>query len=376
MLTMQGCRERQKRLLAAMEANGWNTFLTANYRLVYYFTGALSAAETPSIFLLSRNAGSVLVTSATGEFAADRTVPFETYSIQRTITKPWHDAARSFKEALTHWPGWHAGVIAAEQGTLPLTVSSVLESASPKVIWADASDVILRLRKRKEGDEIDEIRRGLHFCAIAYKAAQKTIAPGLSEVDVYNAMFSAISLDAGTNISFPGDFACGLRGIKEGGAPTLRKIEDGDLYILDIFPAPALYFGDTCRTFAVGPPSDLQHRAWEIVLAAVSLAEGMIRPGVRARDVYWEVKNFLDSHEITQKSFWHHAGHGIGIHGHEAPRIIPGTDDIFEEGDVITIEPGVYDASLQGGIRLEDNYVVRQNGLENLFDYPRQLYKA
>ena len=141
---------------------------------------------------------------------------------------------------------------------------------------------------------------------------------------------------------------------------------------MDLFPAPAYYAGDTCRTFAVGDPSDLQHRAWERVCTAVRAAERLI-PGVRARDVYTEVKALLD------ESFWHHVGHGIGFRGHEAPRIIPGSDDIIETGDVVAIEPGIYSAALRGGIRLEDNYVVQENGLENLFDYPvlfdtQQLY--
>jgi len=93
----------------------------------------------------------------------------------------------------------------------------------------------------------------------------------------------------------------------------------------------------------------------------------MIKPGVRARDVYLTVKEFLDAEPITEKSFWHHLGHGIGFHGHEAPRIIPGSDDLFEVGDVFTLEPGVYTRRLQGGIRLEDNYLITGNGIENLF---------
>src|SRR5438552_2359634 len=83
----------------------------------------------------------------------------------------------------------------------------------------------------------------------------------------------------------PGVFACGRRGIKEGGPPTRRVIEQHDLYILDIFPAPALYAGDTCRTFAVSRPTDIQHRAWELVVAAVRLGESMIKSGVEARQV-------------------------------------------------------------------------------------------
>jgi len=83
--------------------------------------------------------------------------------------------------------------------------------------------------------------------------------------------------------------------------------------------------------------------------------------------VYRFVKERLD------ETFWHHAGHGIGHHGHEAPRLIPGSDDVFEEGDVFTIEPGIYHDALQGGIRIEDNYRVHPAGVENLFDYPLGL---
>jgi Xaa-Pro aminopeptidase len=93
----------------------------------------------------------------------------------------------------------------------------------------------------------------------------------------------------------------------------------------------------------------------------------MVKPGVRARDVYLAVKEYLDSEPITEQSFWHHLGHGIGFHGHEAPRIIPGCDDVFEVGDVFTLEPGVYTRRLQGGIRLEDNYLITDQGVENLF---------
>lgn len=374
MLTAAGCRVRQQRLLEAMQRNGWDAFLTADYRTVYYFTGALGPAETPAIFLLSRDSGSVLVTPARTEASADHVLFLETYTIERTLSHPWADASGLLKDHIDGKWNVPPRCLGAPLGTLPAILMDAVESVSPHATWADATADVLALRKRKEPDEIEEIRASLRYCAIAYRAARETIAPGRTELDIYNAMFAAVVQEAGTTLAFPGDFACGVRGIRGGGPPTRRPIQPGDLYILDLFPAPALYFGDACRTFSAGPPTDLQLRAWDLVRQAVRLAEGMIQPGVRARDVYWAVKEFLDSHAITERSFWHHLGHGIGHHGHEAPRIIPGSRDIFEVGDVIAIEPGIYTEALHGGIRLEDNYVVRENGLENLFDFPMEMY--
>jgi Xaa-Pro aminopeptidase len=373
MLTISGCRSRQQRLLAVMEQNGWDLFLTCNYRTVYYLTGSLSSPDAPTILSLAANGHCTLVTSVEGNAAVDKIIALETYSIERSIDRPFKDAARLLRESLAGMTSRRPTVAGIDRASVPVAVMDIVENAFPGIKYYDAAAAILALRKRKEPDEIEEIRTSLLLCVAAYRAARDAIAPGKTELDVYNAMLSAVVQEAGTSIALPGDFACGLRAIRGGGPPTRRRIEPGDLYLLDLFPATALYFGDTCRTFAVGPPTDLQYRAWEIVLRALRLAESMIRPGIPARDVYRAVKHFLDSHAITDKSFWHHAGHGIGHHGHEAPRIIPGSEDMFEIGDVIALEPGVYTQALQGGIRLEDNYVVRENGLERLFSFPMDL---
>jgi Xaa-Pro aminopeptidase len=99
----------------------------------------------------------------------------------------------------------------------------------------------------------------------------------------------------------------------------------------------------------------------------------MVRPGLPARELYTAVRDRLATHPSYGASFWHHAGHGIGIHGHEAPRLIPESDDVIEVGDVIAMEPALYSEELRGGIRLENTYVVRQSGAERLFNYPLPL---
>ena len=349
-----------------MEACGCDLFITGGVRTAYYFTGVLTPLEHPIVFAMRGDGSTTLVTTSHPGHYEGELIPVEFYSIGRTIEQPFHDAAKLFSQVMG--PLTREGRCSIELSSTSAAIVSQIQAHT-----SDATETVLRLRKRKEEDEIDEIRFSLLCCATAYRAARETISPGLTELDVYNAMYTAVTQAAGTPILFPGDFACGERCIRGGGVPTKRVIRQGDLFILDLFPAPAFYAGDVCRTFAVGEPTEMQLRAWELVRRATTIGENAVRPGVRARDVYAQIKESLDSHELTEKSFWHHAGHGIGHNAHEAPRIIPGTDDIFEVGDVFTLEPGVYTTRLQGGIRLEDNYVLRENGLENLFNYPLGL---
>ncbi|MFM8890744.1 MAG: M24 family metallopeptidase, partial [Planctomycetia bacterium] len=162
--------------------------------------------------------------------------------------------------------------------------------------------------------------------------------------------------------------ACGVRG----GPPRQRSCRAGELYILDLGPAYRGYFGDTSRAIAVdGKPTDPQHAAWERVTGALQLVERRARPGVRCRDLYAEVREWLAGSPVG--SWSSHLGHGIGLSVHEPPHLNPEWDDVLEVGDVIAVEPALYDAALAGGMRIENDYLVTEAGLESLSPFPLDL---
>jgi Xaa-Pro aminopeptidase len=144
------------------------------------------------------------------------------------------------------------------------------------------------------------------------------------------------------------------------------------LFILDVGPAYRGYYADNCRTMCVGGrPSDAQLAAWDAIVGALQYVARTVRPGVRCRELFHSVKAQLDA--VRPGGFFHHLGHGMGLFPHEAPHLNPHWDDVFEEGDVFTAEPGLYGDDLRAGIRLEENYVVTADGVEKLTSYPLEL---
>jgi len=92
--------------------------------------------------------------------------------------------------------------------------------------------------------------------------------------------------------------------------------------------------------------------------------------------VWKQLRDHIDSYEFVRGSFNHHAGHGLGLDPQEPPWMIPGSDHVFEAGDVIAVEPGCYAEALQGGVRLECDYVVREKGLENLSSFRLEFWRS
>ena len=101
------------------------------------------------------------------------------------------------------------------------------------------------------------------------------------------------------------------------------------------------------------------------------LVESTVRPEASCRELFDRVNSMLE--DCGPWKFGHHLGHGVGLFGHEGPRLNPNWNDTFEEGNFFTVEPGLYHEELRHGIRLEQNYVVTRDGVELVTDWPLEL---
>ncbi len=245
----------------------------------------------------------------------------------------------------------------------------------PRRPWAlqpqivDLNQVLYTLRRHKDPDEIDMIRRCIVGCEAAYAAAHELLEPGVTELQVFSTMQAAAVQAVGEPI---GEMGNDFRSGEPGGGPRQRAAEAGELYILDVGIVVRGYTCDLCRTFAVdGKPTEPQQQAQARIMEAMHHVESTVRPGVGCRQLFDQVHEILDGYQ--QWKFFHHLGHGIGLFAHEAPRLNPNWDDTFETGDVFTAEPGLYGDNLRAGIRIEHNYLVTEDGLERLSNYPTDL---
>lgn len=154
----------------------------------------------------------------------------------------------------------------------------------------------------------------------------------------------------------------------------------GQPIVIDIFPRSqeSGYFGDMTRTVVKGKPSKELEKMYQTVLKGQRLGLSLIRHGAKAKDIHEAIVEFFKKSgfetgiiEGKQQGFIHSTGHGLGLEIHEPPRVGP-TDTILEEGNVITVEPGLYYEKL-GGVRIEDVVVVKKGGCVNLTRYPKRF---
>jgi Xaa-Pro aminopeptidase len=162
-------------------------------------------------------------------------------------------------------------------------------------------------------------------------------------------------------------------------------LKAGESIIIDIFPVDlsTRYYSDMTRTFVKGEPNEGLQEMYDAVLESQEAALSMIKAGVNGRDVHRKVADIL--HEAGYKTnvhdqeegkpltegFFHGTGHGVGLELHEAPRVSLADEELIP-GDVVSVEPGVYDPNV-GGVRIEDLVVVTEEGCRNLTTFPKEF---
>jgi Xaa-Pro aminopeptidase len=227
---------------------------------------------------------------------------------------------------------------------------------------------LANLRRQKDPDELALLRLCMRATEAGHAWARDHLRPGMTELDAYSGVNTACIQAAGHAVIVYGDFAVSPGPERRGGPPTKRVLEAGDLFILDYSVVIGGYRSDFTNTLVVGrQPTADQRRLYGLCQDAMAAGEACLRAGVACLDVYRAVRSVFEKAGVADH-FPHHAGHGLGLTHPEAPFLVKNADETLLEGDVITLEPGLYVPGV-GGIRIERNYAITSEGYERLSNH-------
>jgi len=154
-------------------------------------------------------------------------------------------------------------------------------------------------------------------------------------------------------------------------SPTNRKLQAGDMLVVDWGATYDGYISDLTRTFAVGEVEEEFKKIHKIVQESNAAGRAVSKLGIPCADVDKAAREVIEKSGYG-KYFTHRTGHGIGMEGHEAPYMRGDNMQILEPGMAFTVEPGIYLPN-RNGVRVEDNMVITENGAESLSDMPREI---
>ena len=272
----------------------------------------------------------------------------------------------SFSVARTSLP-----IQAAEQIPIPEGFAGQLSALSAKPD-ARHQAAFADLYLRKTPEEIDAIRRANRVANVGLQAFFDNLQPGISETEVAAAAESAIyrqigmdgifhsrgwaMVQAGPNSALAGQF----------NRSTARRLENGDLVLIELATCVNGYWSDLTRTASVGSAKPEVEQILDVATKAQQAAVDGIRPGVTANHIDALARDIIAAQGLSS-FFTHHTGHHVGFRYHDPGfLILPGESSKLEPGMVLTIEPGVYVPERGGGARIEDNVLVTESGHEIL----------
>jgi Xaa-Pro aminopeptidase len=229
-------------------------------------------------------------------------------------------------------------------------VAEVPETDRPQLVPTE--NVVESLRMIKDPEELDALDRAVALGDAAFEHVAARIEPGWTEKQIAWEIEKYARENGAEGLSFPTIVAAGPWGAMPHAQPRDHVVKEGDGVVIDMGVNLDGYMSDLTRTVFVGKPDDQFRKIYDIVLAAQLTAEELARTGMTGGDVH------MIAHKVIEEAgygenFGHGLGHGVGLQVHEKPSVGRTSQDVLEDGMVITVEPGIYLPGW-GGIRIED----------------------
>ena len=324
----------------------------------FYLTGAKSGIFEGSI-LRVKPEKITIITSALEEEAAKETgfdvLVYNTVSERNEILK------NAFKNDVN---------VGLNYSALTLELYKQLMKIIPDKEFIDVSQSIDEARKIKEESELKNLREAAKIASDSFQDFIKTLKEGMTESELAANIVYAMMKNGASGESFKTIVAFGKNSAMPHYMPGNAKLKKNDFVLMDYGALYNRYCSDTTRTVVFGRADEKQRDMYETVKLAQQESKDALKAGINGKDIDMIARKIID--EKYPGRFIHNLGHGVGLDVHDHPALSPTLDFMLKANMVITDEPGVYIPGF-GGVRIEDDLIIKKNGHEEITSAPREL---
>lgn len=361
--------KRQASLLEGLAAAQLNAVVLNAGPSLRYFTGLdFHLMERPVLFFLKPGQTPTIVLPSFEEGKLS-SVDFDLRAF--TYSEDPAQWAASFAEAAQALD-LGADKVGLEDTQLRFLELSYLQAAAPQAGFVGALDAIGAVRERKGPEEVEAMRRAARLAEQALMNTLEEFKVGQTEKEISSRLvMELLSLGSDPELPFFPIVASGPNSANPHSSVSERPVHEGDLLLIDWGANVDGYLSDITRTFAVGEIDEELKVIYEAVRAANKAGRQQVAPGNTASSVDEAARAVIEEADYGE-FFTHRTGHGLGLEAHEAPYMRAGNKKVLQPGMTFTVEPGIY-LSGRGGVRIEDNVAVSQDGVDVLTSFPREL---
>ncbi len=241
----------------------------------------------------------------------------------------------------------------------------------PDIKLDQKPDLIWRQRRYKDESEVRLMEKAGELADHAMEALRGKLAVGVSEYELAATASYAMMAEGAESHGFDPIVASGPASAYPHSSPTERKVQRGDLIVVDIGATYKGYRSDITRTFIAGRPDEKQKGIYDAVSLSHNTAYMEMKVGASCKGVDTAAREVIVGAGHGPE-FVHSLGHGVGLEIHEPPAVSPRSEETLGIGDVISDEPGIY-VHGYGGVRIEDTVLIGAGGPRRLTNSPRGI---
>jgi len=260
--------------------------------------------------------------------------------------------------------------VIAEEISLAL-MGRIRKSCSGLTIKKVSNRIISKLRQIKSQSELKSIKKAIAIAEKSFIESIEQIKAGMSERELSALLEYRMKLNGAEKAAFDIIVACGKNSAKPHAETSNTRLKPNQPIVIDFGARYKGYCSDLTRTIWLGKMPEYFKKLYKVCLEAQLEAIAIVAPGIEVGEVDKQARKIIESAGYG-RYFNHSLGHGIGLDVHEGPVLSQRIKQKLKPGMVITIEPGIYMPG-KGGIRIEDDVLVTEQGCKVLSTLPKQI---